>query len=85
MFTVETFYKLYYCKSCYSYLINCRWIDDKNHTKLTRPWYCKTLPFPLNFYYPSKYQKNAEQTIEGMFDMYIDSPEIETRVISTLS
>ncbi|KAG8235511.1 hypothetical protein J437_LFUL015745 [Ladona fulva] len=45
------------------------WIDAKNYTEFTRPWYAKALPFPLNFYYPGRYEKDAKSMIEAMFDI----------------
>ncbi|XP_071449591.1 metaxin-1 [Hetaerina americana] len=45
------------------------WVDAKNFSELSRPWYAKALPFPLNFYYPGKYEKDAKMMVEAMFDV----------------
>ncbi|XP_046400020.1 metaxin-1 [Ischnura elegans] len=45
------------------------WVDAKNFSELSRPWYAKALPFPLNFYYPGKYEKEAKLMVEAMFDV----------------
>nr|BAN20405.1 metaxin [Riptortus pedestris] len=42
------------------------WVDEKNYLSLTRRWYSRALPFPLNFYYPPKYLKEAQQMIEAL-------------------
>ncbi|XP_064608299.1 metaxin-1-like [Liolophura sinensis] len=39
------------------------WMDGKNYVDLTRPWYAKAAPFPLNFYIPGKLQRRAESRI----------------------
>ncbi|KAF7996218.1 hypothetical protein HCN44_001850 [Aphidius gifuensis] len=43
------------------------WIDQKNFTELMRPWYAKAIPFPLNFYYPSQYEKQAQAMMESLY------------------
>ena len=35
------------------------WIDGKTYVDFTRPWYAKIMPFPLNFFLPSRKQKAA--------------------------
>ncbi|KAK3586669.1 hypothetical protein CHS0354_001281 [Potamilus streckersoni] len=35
------------------------WIDSKTYIDLTRPWYAKASPFPLNYYVPGKWQRHA--------------------------
>jgi metaxin len=36
----------------YPALLQVFWLDAKNHIELTRPWFCKHMPFPLGLYYP---------------------------------
>lgn len=55
------------------------WVDEKNYLSLTRPWYSKALPFPFNFYYPSKYLKEAQQMMEALHGMENKS-DIENKV-----
>ncbi|XP_058794416.1 metaxin-1 isoform X1 [Phymastichus coffea] len=43
------------------------WIDQLNLNQVIRPWYAKALPFPLNFYYPGKYEKYAKSMIEALY------------------
>ncbi|RZF36678.1 hypothetical protein LSTR_LSTR014210 [Laodelphax striatellus] len=43
------------------------WVDEKSYANFTRPWYCKVLPFPLNFHYPNKYKAKATDLMEAMF------------------
>lgn len=41
-------------------------MDSKNYTELTRPWYAKALPFPLNFYYPNRYRQENERILRSL-------------------
>lgn len=43
------------------------WIDPHNLNQVIRPWYAKALPFPLNFYYPGKYEKYAKSMIQALY------------------
>lgn len=61
-----------------------RWVDDKNHVELSRKWYCKTLPFPLNFWYPDQYHKAAEKALEALFPHIQDPQVLEAEVRLTL-
>ncbi|XP_001601774.2 metaxin-1 isoform X1 [Nasonia vitripennis] len=42
------------------------WVDQPNLNQVIRPWYCKALPFPFNFYYPGKYEKQAKDMLEAL-------------------
>lgn len=57
-----------------------RWIDEKNFTTLTKPWYAKALPFPFNFYYPRKFKNHANSVMEALFDSLGSQDNIETKV-----
>ena len=46
-------------------LLYAFWIDSKNLTELTRPWYAKKLGVPLCFYYPGKYASHAKAVVES--------------------
>ena len=47
-------------------LLYAFWIDAKNQTELTRPWYAKRLKWPpLCFYYPAKYASHAADVVES--------------------
>ncbi|XP_069040932.1 metaxin-1a isoform X2 [Lepisosteus oculatus] len=35
-------------------LIYAQWVDSKNYVDVTRRWYAENIPFPLNFYLPSR-------------------------------
>ncbi|XP_032686554.1 metaxin-1 isoform X3 [Odontomachus brunneus] len=56
------------------------WIDKKNLDELVRPWYCKALPFPLNFYYPSKFERQAQSLIQSLYPMEDNINIIENEV-----
>ena len=46
-------------------LLYAFWVDSKNLTELTRPWYAKKLGVPQCFYYPGKYAHHAAAVIES--------------------
>ena len=46
-------------------LLYAFWVDSKNLTEMTRPWYAKKLGVPQCFYYPGKYTSHAEAVIES--------------------
>ncbi|KAK0079671.1 hypothetical protein PV325_000960 [Microctonus aethiopoides] len=58
------------------------WLDHRNFTELIRPWYSKAIPFPLNFYYPSQYEKRARAMIELLFPNVDAMTEIESKLYS---
>ncbi|XP_076334696.1 metaxin-1 isoform X2 [Tachypleus tridentatus] len=39
------------------------WVDNKNYTELTRPWFIKVLPFPVKHFLPGYFQKKAQKII----------------------
>ncbi|XP_076758510.1 metaxin-1 isoform X1 [Xylocopa sonorina] len=55
------------------------WIDERNVNELMRPWYCKALPFPLNLYYPGKFERQAREMLETL---YPAEDDIENKVYS---
>lgn len=58
------------------------WVDETNYTELTRPWYASVLPFPFNYYYPGRYEREAKKYIETMFIDDEDITLIETHLLS---
>lgn len=57
------------------------WVDQQNLNQLIRPWYCKALPFPFNFYYPGKYEKHAKFMVEALYPNK-DEKAAETSIYS---
>lgn len=45
----------------------CRWVDNRNHSQITRPWYSKAISFPFNFYYPGRYETQAKELITALY------------------
>ncbi|XP_011314561.1 metaxin-1 [Fopius arisanus] len=58
------------------------WVDQRNFSDFIRPWYAKAIPFPLNFYYPSKYEKHARAMIEILFPTEEVMTVIENKIYS---
>jgi metaxin len=56
------------------------WRDAKNYVELTRPWYAKALPFPLNFWVPGQMQRQVEEHVEARFSSCdtLSEQQIET-------
>ena len=64
-------------------LLYAFWIDAKNLTELTRPWYAKKLGVPQCFYYPGKYATHATAVIEGRVGVDADDvhrPDVEASI-----
>lgn len=40
-------------------LIYAFWVDSKNYVEVTRRWYAENIPFPLNFYLPTRMHSHA--------------------------
>lgn len=59
-----------------------RWIDEKNVNELIRPWYCKALNFPLNLYYPGKFERQAHTMFEALYPTEDDMSVIENQVFT---
>ncbi|XP_071581017.1 metaxin-1 isoform X3 [Temnothorax nylanderi] len=62
----------------------CRfwWIDKKNLDELVRPWYCKALSFPFNFYYPGKFERQAHALMQSLYPLEDNINVIENEVYS---
>ncbi|XP_076183687.1 metaxin-1 isoform X2 [Ptiloglossa arizonensis] len=58
------------------------WIDDKNVNESIRPWYSKILPFPLNIYYPIKFERQTRAMLESLYPAEDNMIVIETQVYS---
>jgi len=64
-------------------LLYAFWIDAKNLTELTRPWYAKKLGVPQCFYYPGKYATHAAAVIESRVGVDADDvhrPDVEASI-----
>jgi len=57
------------------------WKDERNVNTLTRTWYARALPFPLNFYYPGKMAKDAAQSLDVHYEG-VKPQELETLLYS---
>ncbi|XP_015175035.1 PREDICTED: metaxin-1, partial [Polistes dominula] len=58
------------------------WLDQANLNELIRPWYCKAVPFPFNYYYPSKFENQAKAVIETLYPMEDNMTVIGNKVYS---
>ncbi|KAL6259576.1 metaxin-1 [Pogonomyrmex barbatus] len=58
------------------------WIDKKNLDELVRPWYCKALSFPFNFYYPGKFERQAHALMHSLYPTEDNISVIENEVYS---
>lgn len=58
------------------------WVDEKNYIELTRPWYSKALPFPFNYYYPGKYEKEAKTMMTALYGEEDQFSALEANVYS---
>ncbi|XP_015681533.1 metaxin-1 [Protobothrops mucrosquamatus] len=45
-------------------LIHTFWVDAKNYVEHTRKWYAEAIPFPLNFFLPSRMQKRKLEHLQ---------------------
>lgn len=52
------------------------WVDGKNYTELTRPWYAKALAFPLNYFLPGQMQRAAIHAVHSKLDQ-LDIDDIQ--------
>ncbi|XP_054756662.2 metaxin-1-like [Lytechinus pictus] len=41
------------------------WVDAKNYTEFSRPWFAKTIHFPFNYFIPGQLQRIAESSLEA--------------------
>lgn len=49
------------------------WVDCKNYIDLTRPWYAKALPFPLNYFLPGHWQRRAVKKLSDLYGLSADT------------
>jgi len=64
-------------------LLYAFWIDAKNLTELTRPWYAKKLGVPQCFYYPGRFAAQAAEVIEsrvGVDAEDVHRPDVESSI-----
>lgn len=52
------------------------WVDERNYVDLSRPWYAKALPFPLNYYYPGQYSKRAKHLLDSLYENIEEEPAV---------
>lgn len=58
------------------------WVDERNYTKFTRPWFSKRLPFPLNYFLPGKMSRQKRKEIcEGVYSHEIDDLQLENKLL----
>ena len=62
-------------------LLYAFWVDTKNLTQLTRPWYAKKLGVPQCFYYPGRYAAHACAVIESRVG--VDADEVYRADVET--
>ncbi|KAL5004858.1 hypothetical protein ScPMuIL_018314 [Solemya velum] len=63
-------------------LLHSWWIDGKTYVDVTRPWYAKAAPFPLNFFLPGQKQRQASDrvyTSKGIGENVLDT-EIDAKI-----
>ncbi|XP_076226542.1 metaxin-1 isoform X4 [Nomia melanderi] len=58
------------------------WIDKKNVDELIRPFYSRSLPFPFNFYYPGKFERQSRTLFECLYPTEENVTDIENKVYS---
>ncbi|XP_017789633.1 PREDICTED: metaxin-1 [Habropoda laboriosa] len=58
------------------------WLDERNVNDLIRPWYYRALPFPLNLYYPGKFERQAHVMFETLYSVKDDITVMENKVYS---
>lgn len=57
-----------------------RWLDQKNYVELTRPWYAKALPLPYSYYYPGRYERDANRHLKALYDQDVNPQALECHV-----
>ena len=55
------------------------WIDSKNYTELTRPWYAGVLPLPLNWIVPGRIASHVRHVLTEDSVEY-DDDSVESKV-----
>ncbi|XP_071794032.1 metaxin-1-like [Asterias amurensis] len=64
-------------------LLHVWWIDAKNYVEFTRPWYAKALQFPLNYFIPGRWHREAELRVEETRGgSHMEPQEVTNRVCS---
>ncbi|XP_046749580.1 metaxin-1 [Diprion similis] len=58
------------------------WVDIKNYNEFIQPWYAKALPFPFNFFYPGKFERQAKDMMESLYPTESEISAIENAVYS---
>lgn len=58
------------------------WVDSKNYTELTRPWYAGVLPLPLNWIVPGRIASNVHHSLTvDLPDCDYDALENKVKVL----
>ena len=56
-------------------------MDESNYMKVTRPWYAKRLPFPLNYFVPGGISRQTRKQIcDGIYSQEEDDFQLENKV-----
>lgn len=67
--------------SLYPALLYISWMDEQNYTEVTRPWYAKILPFPLNYFIPGQFQRKAIKIVHAIHNYEnINEEQRETQI-----
>lgn len=53
------------------------WVDPRNYTGLSRPWFAQRLGIPWSYFYPGQFRKRAIQLIQSVSGVEDADPEIE--------
>lgn len=57
------------------------WVDERNYSELTRPWYARVLSFPLNYFLPGHQKRSAQKVIDNLWNNdLIEDSQKETAV-----
>ncbi|XP_066601961.1 metaxin-1 [Prorops nasuta] len=56
------------------------WVDQQNINELVKPWYSEAVPFPFNFYYPGKFERQAKAMLESLYPMEDDNIVLENKI-----
>ncbi|XP_059083289.1 metaxin-3-like [Tigriopus californicus] len=56
------------------------WVDPRNYTGLTRPWYAQQLGIPWSYYYPGQYHRRALGLIQSVSGVDEADPEVEAEM-----
>ena len=57
------------------------WVDAKNYTEFSRPWFARALHFPFNYFIPGQIQRSAEAKLEASRGgLHLEDGELSQKV-----